>query len=224
MGFQITLGSSFGAMDQTDINDKYLDEYARPSGLFDDQVTNQVGVFAEIGYRLPPRHTLLFGLFYNNGKTTKDSRLLITDEAQNVVGFMTNKKELYLNAIVPQVRLKYAMPRASISPFLSLGVCYAFGKARLSDELTVDSSGAELWSHEDKYTATGWGWLATVGLSRGISARFSYGLEAGYRRLITGDLEDESGEVWRFDGSNPAQAIRLDFSGWFLLGTFSVDL
>ena len=223
-GFQFTLGGSYGAVDQSDINDKYLDEYARPAGLFDDRVSNPYGLLAEIGYRLPPYHSLHIGLCYNNGGTTKDSRFPIIDYAQNEIGSMTNKKELYSNAIIPHVRLKYGLPRESFSPFLSLGVCYAFGKAVMSDDLTVDSSGAEIWSHEDKYTAKGWGWLGTVGVSHEISQRLSYGLEAGYRRLITDDLEDEDGEVWRFDGPNQSQAIRFDLSGWFLLGTFSVDL
>lgn len=223
-GFQFTIGGSSGAVDQSDLNEKYIDGYAYPAGLLDDQVTSPYGVLAEIGYRLPPRHTLLIGLCYNNGKTSKDSRLPIIDEAQTVVGYMTSRNELYSNAIIPQVRIKYSVPRSGFSPVLSMGVCYAFGKAVLSDLLRVDSSGAEIWSHEDKYTATGWGWLGTVGVSNKIAGRLSYGLEFGYRRLITGDLEDESGEVWRFDGSSPPQAIRLDFSGWFLLGTLSVDL
>ena len=223
-GFQFTLGGSKGAVDQSDINDKYLDEYARPAGLFEDNISNPYGTLMEIGYRLPPRHSLHIGLCYNNGRTTKDSRSPIIDDAQNVIGSLTGKNELYSNAIIPHVRIKYSVPRASFSPCFSMGVCYAFGKAVLSNELTVDSSGAEIFSRKDKYTANGWGWLATVGVGNKINRRLSYGLEFGYRRLLTGDLEDERGEVWRFDGSDPAQAIRLDFSGWFLLGTISVDL
>lgn len=224
MGFQFTFGSSFGASDQNDINDKYLDEYARPAGLFDDRVTNPFSLLGEIGYRLPPNHSIHIGLSYTNGKTSKGSRLLIIDEAQNVIGSMTDRKELRLSAIIPQVRMKYALPWASFTPFLSLGACYAYGEVSLSDRLTVDSSGAEVWRHEDDFTANGWGWLVTAGAARNIAGRISFGAEAGYRRLITGDLEDKTGNVWRFDGSDPAQAIRLDFSGWFLLGTISVDL
>ena len=223
-GFQFTLGGSYGAVDQSDLNDKYLDEYARPAGLFEDNMSNRFGLLMEVGYRLPPRHSLHIGLAYNNGKTKKDTDFLIIDEGQNVVGSMTNEYELYSNAIIPQVRVKYTFPRAGFTPFLSMGVCYAFGKAVLSDELTVDSSGAEIWSQEDKFTANGFGWLVSVGGGREITGSLSYALEVGYRRLLTDDLENESGEVWRFDGINQSQAIRLDFSGWFLLGTISVDL
>ncbi|MCK4372125.1 MAG: hypothetical protein KAW61_03215 [candidate division Zixibacteria bacterium] len=221
---QVTFGAGWGQADQDDLNDKYIDDFARPAGLLDDQLSNRASFYGELVYTLPPKHQLLLGLSYTGGNTDDHRTALITDELQQVVGTMTVSNELSVSAIIPHVRFKYFLSRGTWSPFVSLGAAYAFGKVNLEQEVVVDSSQTTLWSQEDEYTGRGFGWLVTMGVQRSLTGPVSLGAEGGYRQIVTSDLEDDAGAVWRFDGARPAQAVRLDFSGWYLLGTVTVDI
>ncbi len=221
---QVTFGAGWGQADQDDLNDKYIDGFARPAGLLNDHLSSRVSFYGELAYSLPPKHQLLLGLSYTGGRTNSRCTELITDESQQVIGTMTVSNELSVSAIIPQARFKYFMSRGTWSPFVSLGAAYAFGKANLEQEVVVDSSEATLWSKEDKYTGGGFGWLVTMGVQRSLAGPVSLGAEGGYRQIVTGDLEDDAGAMWRFDGARPAQAVRLDFSGWYLLGTVTVEI
>ena len=222
--FQVTFGAGWGQADQDDLNDKYIDEFARPAGLLDDHLSNRVSFYGELAYSLPPKHQILLGLSYTGGKTDYGRTELIIDELQQVVGTMTVSNELSVSAVIPHARFKYFLSRGTWSPFVSLGAAYAFGKANLGQEVVIDSSQATLWSKEDQYTGRGWGWLISMGIQRSLAGPVSLGAEGGYRRIMTGDLENDAGAVWRFDGARPAQAVRLDFSGWYLLGTITVEI
>lgn len=222
--FEITVGGGWGSTDQSDINDKYIDELAIPAELLDDNLSRPASFFGEIGYRLPPRHVLSFGLFYMSGKSARESSSLIIDENRRTIGTMTTSNELEVSAVIPQLRVKYLIATSEWNPSVNLGVEYAFGAAKWSQETVVDSSSAVLWRTENEYSGRGWGWTVTLGMEHSLSGPLSLGFEGGYRRLLTDDLEDEGGRVWRFDGSSPAQAIRLDFSGWFFVGTLTADL
>jgi opacity protein-like surface antigen len=222
--FQVTFGAGWGQADQDDLNDKYIDDFARPAGLLDDRLSSRASFYGELAYSLPPKHQLLLGLSYTGGKTDNHRTELITDESQQVIGTMTASNELSVSAIIPHARFKYFISRGTWSPFVSLGAAYVFGKANLEQEVVVDSSQATLWSQEDKYTGRGWGWLVTMGIQRNLAGPVSVGAEGGYRQIVTSDLEDDAGAVWRFDGARPAQAVRLDFSGWYLLATVTVDI
>jgi len=223
-GVEMTVGAGWGFTDQSDINDKYIDELAKPAGLLDDNLSHRISFYGELGYVLPPRHVLCVGLSYMGGKSAKESSSPIVDENQNIIGSMTVSNELTTSAVILHVRVKYFLWRKSRRPFVGLGLAYAFGEAESTHETVVDSSGATLWRSNDDYTGRGWGWFVTLGTKRDLTGPLAVGVEGGYRRLLTADLKDEAGEVWRFDGSSPAQAIRLDFSGWFVMGTLSVEL
>ncbi len=222
--FQVTFGAGWGQADQDDLNDKYIDEFARPAGLLDDHLSSRVSFYGELAYSLPPKHQLLLGMSYTGGKTDNHRTELIIDELQQVIGTMTVSNELSVSAVILQARFKYFISRGTWSPFVSLGTAYAFGKANLEHKIVVDSSQATLWSKEDQYTGRGVGWLVTMGIQRNLAGPVSVGAEGGYRQVVTSDLEDDAGAVWRFDGARPAQAVRLDFSGWYLMGTVTVDI
>lgn len=219
---RISIAPGWGLYSMNDLNKHYLDRFAKPTGIFEDNINGGPNIYGEVSYFVTPNISASFGINYLRGQLEKKSW-----EDIDVVGQGTFparwERSLTTTALAPQVMVKYHFPLGDLDLFSGAGIAWCWGKAVLkSDQRIPDLSTS--FKTEDRFTAQGAGLLGCVGMSHDLSDRYAIGTEIGYRHFVTGDLETEGGDPWVVEYTGTSHKMKLDFSGAFLLLTLSLKL
>ncbi len=197
------------------INERYIDGFARQVGILGDHLSNGLDMQAELSYDVRPTLSVAVSVGYLRARIAEDSEMVIRDDQGYVVDRASFSRSLSSAAVCPGLGVKLHSSQGARQMFLRAGLLWCFGRARL--ELDLDAEEDPL--HEDhEYAAQGLGGLVSFGGLYDLTGWSSLGVEFGYRRLSTGDLE-EDGEEWVVDGCS----MNLEFTGPYLLATVLVS-
>jgi Outer membrane protein beta-barrel domain len=217
--FELGFGAGWASYSLGDINDHYIDQFARPASILRNNIDDGLNATGELGYFLTPRLSLHLGYIYLKGSTDAESRLILTDEYGNPFGEWKTKLSLGTSISAPALRFRYLFLDKDWDIFISGGGAWCFGKAVIKSEIYMNANAApSVIKYE--LTRSGLGYFGTFGLRFRITDQVALNAEAGYRRFKTGTLRDSSGEEWIVDFNGPNK-ISLDMSGPYFLSTLS---
>lgn len=217
--FELGFGAGWGSFSLGDINDHYIDQFARPCALLENNIDAGLNAAGELGYFLTPRLSLHLGYIYLKGSTDAESMLILTDEYGNYIGEWKTKLSLGTSISAPALRFRYLLLDKDWDIFISGGGAWCFGKAVIKAD-TYENINAVPTVLKYRLTRSALGYFGTFGLRFRITDRFALNTEAGYRHFKTGTLRDAGGEDWIIDFDGPNK-ISLDMSGPYSLSTLS---
>ena len=190
------------------INDIYLDEFAKHFDIFSDNMNSGPIFNLQIGYKI---NKFKFGIGINYYLASITNMLdIVDDEADDVNVQMT----LTNSATVPEIVFDYSILQTKNIKF-DIGSSALFGFCKSLIKVEPDNF---FQNEEYIYTSTGLGFKFFTVLSKRICNNFWLGIEAGYNSLITSDLKDDDGNKWIIDIVDNKTAMNLDFSGLYLSG------
>ncbi len=229
--FSVYAGIGGSRYEMGKINGDYINDFAIPSQILNEDISGGLGGTFGVGIRLSRRLTAHVELFLAGGEsnmTTGDGYR--TDESGTITGNDLMSTELTARVIAPQIGFSYAVYRtAGFTAGVGSELLYGFGTARLnshSEFLVTDYSGTSVLRFSDNYEYTasglGGGVYGTLGLH--IAGPLNLAARLGYRWLETDDLENNDGDKWSVDGKGSTNYMNLDFSGAYIQSFIVINL
>lgn len=185
-GFTLTAGGGLCYFGQESINEYYIDGFAKPVGLLDDNLNSGYMLFAEYGYPLIDRMTLHLGISYSRGNTSHDFQVMNVTAPGHTSNSDVITYKLTTWLFAPHIRAKYQVFQSNPAVFISGGLLYGFGRAIQETEMDYDTLRVDGSSLKNEYSANGFGFMASIGVEKELSSKFSSAIEFGYRYLKTG--------------------------------------
>ncbi|MBN1213768.1 MAG: outer membrane beta-barrel protein [candidate division Zixibacteria bacterium] len=211
--FFFKLGGSWNFYKMSQINDYYIDDFAKENDILDDNIKNGPGLFTEFGYFIAPHISASLGISYLYSRIKKEENKMVNT--------------LTISALTPMVKVRYHIFQEGekYHYYIGGGMGRCFSKAIIE---TYDEYGTfiELGYPILKYKNTGNAWEINLlgGFEFDINQNIGLGGEIGYRFCKSDDLETNKGEIWQVEAVDPPQKMNLDFSG-FKINTFiSINL
>ena len=230
-GFEITVAGGLTYVAMGDINDVYIEKFAEPFGLIDDDVNSGLILFGEAGLALLPYVSVYPGLSYTRGTAdgSLSMKLYEPTSGPEPIGSATMTHRVTTSMIAPHLRVKCRVLQGPTSLFVTVGGLFGFATAAVETDWEVNGPSLPDLDESDEYTAQGLGFMVSIGGQRNVSNTLDLGVELGYRYLKTGDLEDDNGKPWTVGGPDSvilpeSTTMELDFSGLFVIGTLSFNL
>jgi hypothetical protein len=191
-------------------------EYPWPDdGLRHGRITGGPGTFLKAGYYFSTRASVSVGVMHLRG-SKKDilyERAFLDDYYNRGV----SDDEFRASMTSPFVEIQYAYPVKPVEFSVAMGITYIFADASYN-QVPVDGPVVppNLPLEQKDFHSRGVGYLASFGVSYGISKTIFVNSETGYRFLRTEDLKDDEGQTW--------QDMHLDFSGPYFSAGLSFRL
>ena len=208
----LSYAGGFAAYNMALLNNHYIDKIATPS--LDKHISHGPDLTAEVWYFVTENICLSHGITFLNGASEKTSLYEELDLSDSVVATHPLEMSLRTTLITPELRIGYYREAHRVSLFFGVGMAWGLGESVL--EINLENPQAP--SHQ-KYrrSARGIGYTIYGGILRRLNATASVGLEAGYRNLATGALEDSNANAWVVVADGKRREMNLDFSGPYLL-------
>ncbi|HOP08041.1 MAG TPA: hypothetical protein PLF13_12200 [candidate division Zixibacteria bacterium] len=211
--FRLLLGMSNPSL--SNLNDYYIDQFAAPIGLTDENFGS--GLRWGLDFSYPMFGGRLRVGFVGIETGIDDSEPIDMDLVDKSTATYIADSDFDVSCAVIMLRFEKCFGVLSRTLWIGAGPQYGFGKVDLSTNWLDDAGYAEPIDEKVKYDADGLGLNIAAGSELISLGPVFSAIEVGYDWLDLGHLRDEDGAYWRLDVISPGRALDLDLSGPYFL-------
>jgi hypothetical protein len=217
------IGASYHTFDMGTLNQSFINDFAKPFGILDDEINAGPQGYAKLKYAPGSFFELGIMLSYQVGKSSGSSTTYLVDINGDVTDFFTLYNDFYAESfgigytstwyLSDLLGFDYSekawVRRTHIGVEVNLGVAYSSAIYESFDEENVRAV-----RYETEANADFQGQFGISAHHNFVQNRFfsGIGLRAGYQYLKTRDLRFKDGTYWEVRN---AERINLDFSGFY---------
>ena len=206
--YKLLVGAGIGFFEMDNLNTYYIDGFAKPFGLFSNNVEYGLCISFALERRISQQIAVGIGFHYLHSSL----------DAGEPVYHDWRGDKLSVDGFIPLARLTWHTRTSPVNFKLGLEGLVCFGRCEVR-RWEVVGAGAEgqLSNVGYRSTATGFGLGVLCGPAVHLSRVIAVAADFGYRYLETGTLTNDNGD-WIVDASTAfgEGPITLDFSGVYV--------